>query len=180
MAHRIRVEAHLAPEELYRRYRSAKKRSEQTHWQILWMISQGKTSVEVSEATGFTLNWVRELVGRYNRKGPDAMEDGRSRNPGRIPLLAAEQRSELAAALRAPAPGGGLWSGPKVARWMSRKLKKPVVNQRGWDYLRRAGYTPQIPRPRHAGGDKDAQEAFQEVARRARGEGKTGPSGSGP
>jgi transposase len=169
MPHRIRVEGQLSTEELQQRYRSATQASEKMHWQVLWLIAEGKRADEVAQITSYTINWVRELVGRYNRGGPGAIEDGRRGHSGRRPLLSPEVEAELPAALEGPAPGGGLWSGPEVARWMGGKLGRAVAPQRGWDYLRRVGYTPQVPRPRHVDADPEAQEAFQAGAPRARG-----------
>jgi transposase len=169
MGRRIRVEGHLSTEELQQQYRRSAHPSEKMHWQVLWLVAEGKGSEEVAAVTGYTINWVRGLVGRYNRGGPDAIQDGRRGHSGRRPLLTASQEQVLREALEGDAPGGGLWSGPEVARWMSRQLDRPVPPQRGWDYLRRAGQTPQVPRPRHGDADPEAQEAFPAGTPRARG-----------
>lgn len=166
---RIRLTSDESVEELFARYRLSKRAEEKTHWQVLWLLRQGKTSREVSEATGYSQKWVRRLVARYNAGGPAAMRDGRRTNPGRQRLLSVEQQGELRAALDGPAPGGGFWSGPEVARWMSEKLGRPVRPQRGWDYLRRAGYTPQVPRPAHESADPERQASFQGRPRPPRG-----------
>lgn len=168
MPTRIQVKPHLSPEELEQRYRKSAHPSEKMHWQVLWLIAGGKTSAEVAEATGYTINWVRELVGRYNRGGAKAILDGRRDHSGRRPLLSEEQEEALTKALEGDAPRGGLWSGPEVARWMSEQLGRPVAPQRGWEYLRKVGQTPQVPRPRHGDADPEAQEAFQAGTPRAR------------
>jgi transposase len=174
MSRRIRVEGHLSTEELQQRYRSATHPAEKMHWQVLWLVAKGDSAEEVAEVTTYTADWVRMLVRRYNRGGPEAVLDGRRGHSGRRPLLSPAQKAELPAVLEGPAPCGGLWSGPEVARWMSGKLGKPVLPQRGWEYLRRAGQTLQIPRPSHKEGDPDAQEAFQEGTPRARSPGAQG------
>lgn len=168
MAHRIRLASHLSTEELFARYRLAKRAAEKTHWQVLWLLSQGKTSQEAAEGTGYSRKWVRRLVARYNAEGPEGMRDRRCTNPGQRRLLSAEQQSELSGALEGAAPGGGFWSGPEVARWMSEKLGRMVSPQRGWDYLRRADYTPQVPRPAHESADPELQASFQARPRQAR------------
>ena len=94
--------------------------------------------------------WVAEVVRRYNAKGPDGLGDRRRGNAGAKPLLGAEDEAALRAALTAPPGDGGLWTGPKVAAWMATRLGREVWPQRGWDYLRRLGHSPQVPRPRHA------------------------------
>lgn len=176
MSRRIRVEGHLSTEELQQRYRSATHPAEKMYWQVLWLISKGESAEEVAGVTTYTADWVRTLVRRYNRGGPETVLDGRRGHSGRRPLLSPEQKAELPVALEGPAPRGGLWSGPEVARWMGEKLGKPVLPQRGWEYMRRAGQTLQVPRPSHKGGDPDAQEAFQEGTPRARSPGAPGTS----
>ena len=165
---RIQVKEHLSTEELRDRYRRAAHPAEKTHWQMLWLIAVGKTADEVAGATGYTVNWVREMVGRYNRGGPEAVLDRRRAHSGRPPLLSAAQEEALREAFEGPAPQGGLWSGPEVARWMSTLLGRDVAPQRGWDYLRKIGHRPLVPRPRHGDADSEAQEAFQARAPRAR------------
>jgi hypothetical protein len=38
-----------------------------------------------------------------------------------------------------------VWSGPKVAGWIVDNLGRPAGAQRGWEYPRRLGFTPQVP-----------------------------------
>jgi len=57
---------------------------------------------------------------------------------------------------------GGIWTGPKVARWIEEETRRPKVwNQRGWDYLKKCEYSWQQPRPTHQKGDKLEQEIFK-------------------
>jgi transposase len=174
MSRRIHVEGHLSTEELQQRYRNATHPAEKMRWQALWLVSKGESADEAAGVTTYTADWVRTLVRRYNAGGPDAILDRRRGRSGRRRLLAPEQEAELPAVLEGPAPRGGLWNGPEVARWMSGKLGRTVLPQRGWEYLRRTGHTPQIPRPSHEEGDPDAQEAFQAGTPRARSPGAPG------
>lgn len=48
--------------------------------------------------------------------------------------------------LGGPSPEGSRWSGPQVAVWMSGVVGYPVSAQRVWEYLRRLGFTPRVPR----------------------------------
>ena len=56
-----------------------------------------------------------------------------------------------------------MWSGPKVARWIEQKIGVERVHaQRGWEYLRKVGMSPQVPRPSNAqGADVSEREAFK-------------------
>ncbi len=161
MAQHLRVADHLAPEQLKRRYQACFDPVERTHFQVLYLASLHWRSADIAEATGYSVIWVRKLVRRYNESGPEALEDQRHFNPGQPRLLSAEQEAELERRLRSKPEDGGLWSGPKVAQWMSQQLGRPVAEVRGWEVLRRLGYRPLRPRRRHVKADPETQEDFQ-------------------
>jgi hypothetical protein len=82
-------------------------------------------------------------------------------------FLDEEGQAELREALCEPPPGGRMWSGPKVARWIAQRngLEK-VHAQRGFEYLRKVRMSPQVPRPSNAqGADSEEREAFKKVSR---------------
>ncbi len=136
----VKVAPHLEVEELERRYRNSSEGIERTHWQILWLIAKGKSPNETAEFTGYTARWIRKLVARYNEHGESAVGDLRHQNEGSIePLLSPEELDELRIALNSSPPDGGLWNGPKVANWISKKLGRSIRRQRGWDYLKKIG-----------------------------------------
>jgi transposase len=166
MPKRLSIQAHLAVDELELQYRRAKDPAARSHWQIIWLLAQGLASAQVAVVTGYTVNWMRTLARRYNELGPAGLEDRRHRNPGATGLLSAAQRTSLATALEQPPPDGGAWTGPKAAAWMAAKLGRRVHPQRGWEMLRRLGWTSKVPRPRHAKADPAAQMAFKKTSRR--------------
>ncbi len=177
MAARLRLAAHVSHEEMFRRFRAAEEPTARSHWQVLWMVSQGFRTEDISDAVGYSPTWIRKLVGRYNAGGAEAMGDGRRRNPGAEPLLSVEGEAALRAVLEKDAAEGDMWTGPRVAEWMSKRLMskrlgRPVSRWRGAEALRRLGYSPQRPRPAHDQADPEAQATFQEriagAARRRR------------
>jgi len=160
MSHLTPIAPHLTVSELFERYRKSINPVEKTHWQVLWWRAQGKGTLLVAEMTGYRPDWIRRIVRNYNANGPDAVGDGRTHN-GAAPLLDSQRQEELLSLLMGPSPDGGLWTGPKVAQWMSERLARPVRPQRGWDYLCRLGLSTQTPRPRHIEADAEEQEAFK-------------------
>jgi transposase len=55
----------------------------------------------------------------------------------------------------------------KVGEWIEARTGKALSNkkQRGWEYLRRLGNSPKVPRPRHAKADEAEREAFEKGSR---------------
>lgn len=123
MPKKIKLEPRLSTSELENRYRGAKDPIERSHYQIMWLISQGKTTTEVMGATGYSRNWIQQLARRYNRDGPQALKDARHKNPGAKDraLLDENQRRELWEVLKKPPSDGGMWNSRKVAEWIEHK-----------------------------------------------------------
>lgn len=161
MPKRVTIAPHLSKEELEQRYRQSKDPVERSHYQILWLLAQGKTPQQVSEVTGYSRNWIYELVWGYNRDGVESLGDGRHQNPGATPLLDAQQQANLIQVLREPAPDGGLWNGPKVAAYLSEVLERPMSRQQGWAYLKQLEWGLRVPRPHHQDADPKEQEQWK-------------------
>jgi transposase len=161
MARKLTLAPHLSVDELQQRYRGAEDPVARSHWQILWLLAQGLPTAEVARVTSYGVRWIQEVARRYRDGGPAVADGRRHGNPGAAPLLDATLQAQLQEALTGPAPDGGLWTCRWVARWMSEALGRPVSEQRGWEWLRRLGFTPQQPRPRATRADPVAQEAFK-------------------
>jgi transposase len=165
----IKIIPYLGSEELEYRYRKAHDPVLRSHYQILWLISEGKTTTQVMELTGYSRGWIQQLARRYNAHGPKALGDRRHLNPGARDraLLTAEQQEELQEALMKPPPDGGMWNSPKVGEWIERRTGRMVSQkkQRGWEYLKRLRQSPKVPRPHHKKANKPEQEAFKKDSR---------------
>ena len=159
MAQRMVIAPHLTVEELEQRYRGSTDPVARSQWQILWLLAGGMPTAQVAAVTGYGVRWIQEIARRY-RAGPEAIGDRRHTNPGQAPLLEATQQERLRQALAGPAPDGGVWTGRWVAHWMSQTLGRPSHVQRGWEWMRRLGFSPQWPRPRETRADPDAPAAF--------------------
>lgn len=158
---RLVIPPHLDVDELEQRYRRAKDPVARSQWQIVWLLARGDPTAAVAESTGYSANWIREVARRYRADGPAGIGDRRRGNPGAAPLLDAAQQEELREALGGPAPGGGIWTCRGVAAWIAAAIGRPVDPARGWEWMRRLGFTPQRPRPRETRADPEAQAAFK-------------------
>lgn len=116
-------------------YRKAVDPVLRTHLLMVWRMSLGDSIREVAEMVGYSEKWVREIARRYELEGVEGLGDRRHANPGAKDraLLDQEGQEELREALLEEAPpGGGMWSGPKVARWIEEKTGVERVHaQRG-------------------------------------------------
>ena len=149
MPRRLSIQSHLSLEELERRYKKAVHGIERSHYQVIWLLAQGKQSAEVAEVTGYGVDWVRTLARRYNAEGPAGLGDQRQHNPGHPRLLRESQETELKQEVEAAYEAGHPMNGVQVARRMSELVGHPVYAVRGWEYLKRWGFKRKKPRPQH-------------------------------
>ncbi len=157
----------LESKRLEKLYRKASDPVLRTHLLMVWHMSLGESVGEVAEMVGYSKKWTTEILRRYECGGVEALGDRRHSNPGakERALLDEAAEAELAEALQGPPPGGGMWSGPKVARWIAQRngLEKVHV-QRGFEYLRKLRYSPQVPRPQNvSAADASEREAFKKA-----------------
>lgn len=161
---RIPLEAHCTSAQIKARFLKCDDLVERSHWQTLWLLSRSDKSYtcsEVADLMGFTADWVRKLVRRYNADPESGLQDERKKN-GKMPVLDEQQQESLQRALEADPPDHGLWSGPKVARWIAQELNQPVSAVTGWHYLTRLGWSLQVPRRRHdRSASPEEQDAFK-------------------
>lgn len=157
----LQLPPHLSSAEIAQRYRACRDAVEKTHWQIIWLMDGGQRIPAIAPQVGLREDWVRTIVHRYIDQGPDGLKDQRRTNPGAIPLVSTAVRAELAQRLANPPDDGGLWTGPKVAVWLSQRLERPIAPQRAWEVLRALGFTLQRPRPTAVSTDPAAHAAFK-------------------
>src|SRR5919206_597343 len=87
MARRIVIAPHLPVAELEQRYRRDPDPVASRHWQLVWLLAQGRTGQEVAASTGYSTRWIGQLAQRYNADGPAGLGDHRHQNPAaaRVP-----------------------------------------------------------------------------------------------
>lgn len=157
------VTQHLSADELRQRYKAAEDAQDARRWQVVWLVTQGRSTKEVAEVAGITQRSVRRIVARYNTLGPVGVEDRRPRNAGRRRRLTDEQHATLLTALKGRAPDGGLWTGPKVAAFGRQQFGLRMGATLGWVTLKRLGGRLVAPRRRHQkAADDEEQEAWKD------------------
>jgi transposase len=164
------IASHLSAAELETRYKTAADAVTKSHFHALWLLCMDYRTGEVAAILSFSPRWVQRLVKRYNELGPDSLSDRRQSNGAAPAILTPEALSCLKERLKTPPGDGGLWTGPKVARWLANfHGLKSVHAQRGWDALVAIEYSIQTPRPRHPkAANEEDRAALKKTARRCR------------
>lgn len=165
----MQVVGHLGAGELQARWRGCKEATLARHYQVIWLLAEGRSCAEVARLTGFVRRWVEELLVRYNRFGPSSLGDRRRRNGAKPRILTPEILAMLRERVKRPPDDGGVWTAKKVAAVIAAALGvASVAEQRGWEALRAIGWTIQRPRPQHAqAATPEEQEAFKKSSRKS-------------
>ena len=149
---RLPIILHLSPADIFRRYRACRTGVEKTHWHLIWLLTrpeQPLAPAQAAAAVGLSAVWARAVLKRWNAGSPAGLSDRRKGTCGGRCKLTTDQWIDLWAALQQPPPDGGLWTGPKVARYARDRFGIAIVKPTGWRWLRGLGFSPQVPRPRH-------------------------------
>lgn len=165
----VRIADHLGTAELQAGWRESGDVTLARHYQVIWLLAEGRSCVEVAQLTGFVRRWVEELAARYNRFGPASLGDRRRGNGAKPRILTPEVLAMLRERVKAPPDDGGVWTAKKVAAVMAAELGLvSVAEQRGWEALRAIGWTIQRPRPSHAqAATPEEQAAFKKSSARS-------------
>ena len=148
---RIPFVRHRTANQIRATYRACRHPVEKVRWHALWLLARTddpRTPAEVAGLVGLSDVTVRAVLHRWNAVGPAGLADGRRGN-GADPEFSARRRVALYAALQKRPPDGGVWTGPKVARYIRDRWGVAVGPVTGWRWLRDLGFTLQVPRPSH-------------------------------
>lgn len=165
MPKKAHLEPYLNSDELKSRYLLAKDPVESRRWHLLWLVSKEWSIKKAAEIIGYNYDYAKEIVKNYNSLGELGVvnRDKKGKRLAYNALLNQTQLLELREALKSPPEDEGLWTGPKVARWIEKKTGiEKVWNQRGWDYLKKCCYSMQLPRKKHRKGDPNEKAEFKQ------------------
>lgn len=156
---------HYSSDELKQKYIKSQDPVESRRWHLLWKVSLGWSIKNSALAVGINYDYGKEIVKKYNELGEKGAKNLKNKQRqqvgGKKPLLRDSQLDSLKKALESNPSDGGIWTGPKVARWIEKETGvEKVWNQRGWDYLKKFRYSWQRPRPKHRKANPLEQEQF--------------------
>ncbi len=103
----------------------------------------GWTIKNSAVAVGINYDYAQEILRKYNKSGAKALKNGhkspKKRSRGKNPLLTKEQIEKLKQELESlPSPEDGIWTGPKVPRWIEKETgREKVWNSLGVGLLKK-------------------------------------------
>ena len=142
---------HLSVGKLRYRYVSCRHPVGKPRWHALWLLARTdhpRTPAAAADVVGRSAVTVRHVLHRWNDHGPDGVADRRAGN-GADPKLTARRRAALYAALQRRPPDGGVWTGPKVARYVRDRWRVGGRPGTGWRWRVGVGFSLQVARPSH-------------------------------
>jgi putative transposase len=116
----------------------------------------------IARTVGRSRQFVDQWVGRYRKRGIDALVPKRQRGAAR--RLTAEQEAQLCAMLESgPARDEGIaaYNGPILRERIKERFGKVYSLDGVYKLLHRLGYNDLMPRPRHPDTEPAALEAFK-------------------
>lgn len=118
----VQVSDHLGVVKLQARWRESRDATLARHYQVVWLLAEGRSCAEVARLTGFVRRWVEELVARYNCFGPSSLGDRRRGNGAAPQILTPEVLAMLSERVKTAPDDGGVWIAKKVALVMAADL----------------------------------------------------------
>ena len=109
-----KVAEHLSLAELQAGYRTSGDAKLARHYQVIWLLAQGRSCAEVAQLTSLARRWVERLLVRTNQFGPSSLGDRRRGNGTQATVLTPAVLEVLRERLKSPPRTAG--SGPR-RRW---------------------------------------------------------------
>jgi transposase len=166
MAAAIRLRADYAVDDLRQLARASRDAKQTRRLLAVAAIYDGASRTEAARIGGVGLQIVRDWVVRFNAEGADGLIDRKA--PGRQPLLNAEQRAALVAAVEAgPKPyldGVVRWRLIDLVQWVWDEFRISVSRQTLGAELRAMGFRKLSARPRHYAQAPQAIDEFKKVS----------------
>jgi transposase len=144
----LKLENHLTPKQIQRKYVSCRHSQEKKRWHALSLIAAGGVANTVAKEIGMSSGWISETVDRYNQGGVEGVTN-KSKNEG-SKTLTPEQVKELEKEIESgKTEDQRLWSSTQIKRWVLDKTGKKIHKTTAWRMFGKLKFTSQVPRPYH-------------------------------
>ncbi len=132
--------------------------------QAVVLAIQGRSAKEIAQALSCSQRAAQNWVTRYNRLGPDALQERpRSGRPLRFTGPEVARFVQRIEASPTPEEGRSTFYGHDYQRILRDEFGVTLSLQAVYDLLHRLGFSSLMPRPQHKDADEELQAIFKEV-----------------
>ena len=115
--------------------------------QVMYLRAKGKTNKEIKEVTGFSIQYITDLVTKYWQRGMDAiLVDKRTSNNRRMSF---DEESKFLEQFEDLAEAGQLVTAARIHQEFMKVTAKTCDSSAIYRLLKRHGWRKVKPRPRH-------------------------------
>jgi transposase len=154
---------HLSKEEIQERIKATVGFWRVQKWLVVWnALVAPRPAKEIALHTGLAEQSVHNLISRYNRLGPEAVE-GPGKGGRRRSYLSWDEEASFLESFRKAALTGQIATAPEIKEALEKRLGHKVHKTMVSRLLKRHGWRKLVPRPFHVDADKEKQEAFKKT-----------------
>lgn len=158
---------HLSEFDLSIRLKETRGR-EHRRWLVVWnALVDPRPAGEIAVHTGVSVSTVHNLISRYNRFGPKAIE-GSEFGKRRRAYLSKDREAEFLKPFLELAPAGEVCVARRIRKALEELLDHEVHHSTVYRMLHRNGWREIVPRPVHPEAKEETQEAFKKNSRNSR------------
>ena len=154
---------HLSECEVSKRLKQTTGR-EHSRWLIVWnALVDPRPAKEIAVHTGVSVSTVHNVMSRYNRFGPTAVE-GAEKGKRRRYYLSKDKEALFLEPFLELASKGEICVAGQIKRALEELLNHEVHHSTVYRMLHRNGWREIVPRPVHPKAKRETQEAFKKTS----------------
>ena len=127
---------------------------------ILHATVDPKPARDIALHTGLAEQTVHNLLSRYNRFGPEAVE-GKGKGGRKWGYMSIEEETRFLRRFFTKAIRGEMTTVAEIKKAYEKRIGKTVHKSTIYRLLSRHGWRKVVPRPKHVNADKHKQEVFK-------------------
>jgi transposase len=155
---------HLSKEEVQERIKATVGFWRVQRWLVIWnALVDPRPAGEIAVHTGLAEQSVHNLISRYNRLGPEAVE-GPGKGGRRRAYLSWDEEALFLESFRQAALPGQIATAAEIKAALERRIGGKVHKTTVYRLLKRQGWRKVVPRPFHVDADKEEQAAFKKTS----------------
>jgi len=155
---------HLSQEEIQERIKATVGFWRVQKWLVVWnALVDPRPAGEIALHTGLAEQSVHNLISRYNRLGPEAVE-GPGKGGRRRAYLSWDEEAAFLESFKQAALTGQIATAAKIKEALERRIGQKVHKTTVYRLLQRHGWRQLVPRPFHVEADKEEPAAFKKTS----------------